>query len=56
MSQTINVAIESRTLTRLLQNRQLRLEEIHCQDIVAHREVHDLLLQLLKSHLSKSSC
>ncbi len=51
MNHAIKVSIDSRTLERLLREQQLRLDEISCQDGIAQRQVHDLLLQVIKSQL-----
>lgn len=53
MTKPINLAIATPTLERLLRNQQITLDEIHCQDSVAHHNVQDMLLKVLKSQLNE---
>lgn len=49
MTTSIQVAIDTPTLERLIRDRQIKLEEIHCQDCDSHRKIQRLLLDTLKS-------
>jgi len=55
MSNTIQLAIDTPTLERLIREQQIKLEEIHCADCASHRKIQRLLLNTLKSGMSDNS-
>lgn len=55
MKSTIQLAIDTPALERLIRDQQIKLEEIHCQDCDSHRMIQQLLLNTLKSRTATHS-
>ncbi len=51
MTNPIFLTIDTPTLERLIRDKQITLDEIHCNDSSAHTRVQAILLESLKSQL-----